>query len=431
MGTPISKFFIANDIRREQRGISELALDIRAIGLLQPLLVQPAEGGDYEILDGRRRFYAMRDKLKFAELDENIHYVVREGLHALAAQFAANENREDFTPIEKALLIKEIHERGIAEQGQSVKGRAGGGGWSLETTGKIVNRDKGYISRMLKIAANADRFKSCRTLAECFDTLAKDVDKKRLSVVQKAKIAKVEELPDLSAQFKEIICSPAQDYISTVPSGSVDLIHTDPPFAINYDDLISTEQYDAPYEDDPEIIIALLLALIPEYYRVLRDDRYLILWCDFDHAHALRNKMIESGFTTLSSPIVWMKLSTAGKTHQPHIRLGSATQFALLAWKGTPELTIKGRHNYFPYPIVRTNRIHQAQMPEELIIDLVRIFSNESDTVLDTFCGSLSTFRACYATNRKFIGCELQQQNIDNGVSFSMDWIAERLLKEE
>ena len=429
MATPISKFFIANDIRAEKRGIAELALDIKAHSLLQPIVVQKSINGDFEILDGRRRFYAMQEKLQFAELEEGLHYIVREGLHALAVQFAANENREEFTPIEKASLIKEIHDLGVAEQGQAIRGQ--GGGWSLSDTAKVINRDKGYVSRMLKVAENISRFKNCKTIIECFDILSKEREKKILQTVQKAKIEKITELPDLSDQLKRIHCSPAQDFVPTLESESIDLIHTDPPFAINYDTLIDTDQYDAPYEDDPEVIIAILLALIPEYYRVLRDGRYCIIWCDFDHAFTLRRKMEEVGFTLLSSPLVWMKLSTAGKTHQPNIRLGSATQFALLGWKGVPELTIKGRHNYFPYPIVRSNRIHQAQMPEELIIDLIRIFSNENDVVLDTFCGSLSTFRACYATNRSFLGCELQQQNIDNGVSYSMDWIAAQIMKED
>ena len=116
----INKFFIKHDIRQEQKGIAELASDIKAHTLLQPIIVQ-AVGGEYEILDGRRRFYALRDYLRVDSLEEKRHYIVREGLDALAAQFAANENRQDFTPYEKAALIAEIHQKGVDDHGVGIK----------------------------------------------------------------------------------------------------------------------------------------------------------------------------------------------------------------------------------------------------------------------------------------------------------------------
>lgn len=421
--TPINRFFIKNDIRQEQRGIIDLALDIKANTLLQPIVVQQS-GDDFEILDGRRRFTAMRDYLKMDGLEENLHFIVREGLHALAVQFAANEHRENFTPVEKAGLIYQIHTAGVDEMGVATRGKRGSG-WTLEDTAKVINRDKGYISRMLQVYDHKARFKDCRTELECFETLKREKEKKILQRVKKAKIDKVKEAGDISFLFKSIKCSSAETFLPSVESESIDLIHTDPPFAINYDELIKA-QYDAPYEDDPDEVMRLLNVLIPEFYRVLKNDRYCIVWSGYLQGLRLIDSFEKAGFTVLPTPIVWMKLSTAGKTHQPNIRLGSATQYAICAWKGMPELNIKGRHNYFPYPIVRENRIHQAQMPEELIMDLVRIFSAEGDLVLDCFAGSLSTLRACFSVNRRFIGCELQEKNIENGISYSIDWIAKK-----
>lgn len=421
MPTPISSFFIKHDIRSEHRGIPDLALEIKAQTLLQPIIVQKV-GDEYEILDGRRRFYALRDHLHYAELEENLHFIVREGLHALATQLSANSCRENFTPLEIVALIAEIHRQGIAEHGCSTKGMKNSG-WSLEDTGRIINKDKGFVSKALQINENKAAYKNCPHLTACFEQLKKEKEKKLLEKVQKAKVAKVKKAEkDLTAVFDSIHCAPAQDFIKNVPDESIDFIHTDPPFAINYSDLINAE-YDAPYEDNPDEVMNILEMLIPEFYRVLRDNRYCVIWCDWMQSFKLRQDMEKVGFTVLPNPIVWVKLSAAGKTLQPNIRLGSATQFAICAWKGTPELNIKGRHNYFPFPIVRENRIHQAQMPEELIVDLINIFSAENDLVFDCFSGSLSTLRAAYISKRRFLGCELQQKNIDNGISFSMDWI--------
>lgn len=420
----ISKFFIKNDIRQEQRGIPDLAIEIKAQTLLQPIIVQKVED-EYEILDGRRRFYAMRDYLHYSHLEEVKHFIIREGLHALAVQFSANEHRQDFLPLEKAMLVREIHEAGVKEHGVAQKGKKGVG-WSLEDTGKVIARDKGYVSRMLSVSDHGERFKDCKTDQECFVALQKDREKKVLEKVQKAKIKKAEKHLDLTDLFKTIVCTSAQEFLPTVATDSIDLIHTDPPFAIDYESLIQTAQYDAKYEDDPDTIMAIVLALIPEFYRVLRDNRYMIMWCGYEQSFKFIEKLKATGFSVLPTPIVWMKLSTAGKTNQPNVRLGSATQFAILAWKGTPELAIKGRHNYFPYPIVRNNRIHQAQMPEELIMDLISIFSSKGDLVLDCFSGSLSTMRCAHVLERRFTGCELQQKNIENGISYSIDWITKK-----
>jgi len=422
---PINKFFIAHDIRTEKRGIPDLAIDIKNISLLSPILVQLSTDGDYEVLDGRRRFYAIRDYLHWEALEEGKHFVVKEGMDALAVQFSANGNREEFSPLEKAMLVKEIHEKGVAKHGMAMKGKSGTG-WSLEDTGKLISKDKGYISKMLSVASGGNRFKECKTDLECFETLKKDREKKMLNKIQKAKIKKAEKHLDLNELFKMVKCSSAQEFLPTVETASIDLIHTDPPFAINYEELIQTKQYDTAYEDDPDIVMEIVHNLIPEFYRVLRDDRYMIMWCGFDQAAIFKKDMIEAGFTVLPSPINWMKLSAAGKTNQPNVRLGSAVQYALCAWKGTPELNVKGRHNYFPYPIVRSNRIHQAQMSTELVMDLINIFSTEGDTILDCFAGSLVTMRSAYVMKRKFTGCELQQQNIENGISYSIDWITEQ-----
>lgn len=54
-------------------------------------------------------------------------------------------------------------------------------------------------------------------------------------------------------------------------------------------------------------------------------------------------------------------------------------------------------------------RLHPTQKPVELLIDLVKTYSNEGDTVFDFTMGSGSTGVACVNTGRKFIGVELDE----------------------
>ena len=54
--------------------------------------------------------------------------------------------------------------------------------------------------------------------------------------------------------------------------------------------------------------------------------------------------------------------------------------------------------------------LHSTQKPVELLKQLIEIYSNEGDVVLDAFMGSASTGVACIQTDRKFIGIELDEE---------------------
>jgi len=59
---------------------------------------------------------------------------------------------------------------------------------------------------------------------------------------------------------------------------------------------------------------------------------------------------------------------------------------------------------------VDKNRLHPTQKPIELLKYLIKIYSNENDTVLDNTMGSGSTGIACKLTNRNFIGIEKDEK---------------------
>lgn len=73
-----------------------------------------------------------------------------------------------------------------------------------------------------------------------------------------------------------------------------------------------------------------------------------------------------------------------------------------------------GRHGVFNVPKGEgVPNVHETQKPIRLMTDLVKLFSNQGDTVLDPFMGSASTGVACVKLGRKFIGIELDQKYFD------------------
>ena len=55
------------------------------------------------------------------------------------------------------------------------------------------------------------------------------------------------------------------------------------------------------------------------------------------------------------------------------------------------------------------NRIHATQKPIALYIWLLNKYANKDDIILDTHVGSASSLIACYRTNHKFVGFELDE----------------------
>ena len=73
----------------------------------------------------------------------------------------------------------------------------------------------------------------------------------------------------------------------------------------------------------------------------------------------------------------------------------------------------------YPYNLLEFNtdkdKFHPTQKPVALMEYLIKTYSNEGETVLDFTAGSFSTGVACINTNRKFIGIEMDDTYFDIG----------------
>jgi len=93
--------------RMDDASLAQLADSVRARGVIQPIVVRPVDGGQYEILAGERRWRAAR----MAGL-ERVPAVVREvpDEAALGIGLIENIQREDLNPIEEANGLKRLIE---------------------------------------------------------------------------------------------------------------------------------------------------------------------------------------------------------------------------------------------------------------------------------------------------------------------------------
>src|SRR5499426_4565697 len=113
--------------------LDELALSIKASGVIQPIVVRRGLTGGWQLIAGERRWRAARQ----AGL-ERIPAVVREATDSESLELALVENllREDLNPLEEA----EAYQRLLTEFA-----------WTQEELGERVGRDRSTIANGLRL----------------------------------------------------------------------------------------------------------------------------------------------------------------------------------------------------------------------------------------------------------------------------------------
>jgi ParB family chromosome partitioning protein len=146
--------------------LEELAASIREHGVLQPILVRPLDGGDYQLIAGERRWRAS----KAAGL-ETIPALVEEIDDDTALEISIIENlqREDLSPLDEAAM----YDRMVRDHGYSVRRLA-----------QKLGKDKGYLENRLRLADAPEEIRelvSLRkdTLSHAYELLKVDDPKKR------------------------------------------------------------------------------------------------------------------------------------------------------------------------------------------------------------------------------------------------------------
>jgi site-specific DNA-methyltransferase (adenine-specific) len=181
-----------------------------------------------------------------------------------------------------------------------------------------------------------------------------------------------------------------------MPSASVDMVLTDPPYLVNYH---SRDGRGVPNDDTD----AWLMPAFTEMYRVLKPDRFCVSFCGFTQAERFIAAWKAAGFRVLEH-LVWRKRypSSTGFVRRYH-------EQAYLLAKDNP----RRPHVLLPSVLewrYTTNALHPTQKPVGALMPLVMAFSQIGDVVLDPFAGSGSTAVAAAMLGRHYIAIELDEE---------------------
>jgi site-specific DNA-methyltransferase (adenine-specific) len=124
---------------------------------------------------------------------------------------------------------------------------------------------------------------------------------------------------------------------------------------------------------------------------------------------------IEAAGVRYKRACFWVKPDSAPQFNGQGPAMG--VEAFVTAWCGSGHSSWNGggRRNEFRHNTNQPDRegTHPTEKPVPLMLELVELFSNEGDTILDPFMGSGTTGVACVKRGRNFIGIEIDPKYFD------------------
>lgn len=234
----------------------------------------------------------------------------------------------------------------------------------------------------------------------------------------------------------KVICGDCRDILPLIPDGAVDLVVTDPPYGLNYNNGDLAHCWEEAlgkgprgeartiHQDSPEEWFPLMKAFLKEARRVMRPGSCCCCCCGggggpkpiFAHLTLMMDELLD-----FKQAVVWQK---------PGIGMGwhyrRSYEFMLIAQKPGAACfwfdESKNVSNIITLPkIIPSAEQHPTEKPIELMQTFIELHSRPGDIVLDPFLGHGTTAVAAKNLGRRFIGIEVEPKYCE---------IAERRLKQ-
>lgn len=231
-------------------------------------------------------------------------------------------------------------------------------------------------------------------------------------------------------------CDCIQAMNSKIVHGSVDCVITSPPYNVNLGNNKFKKDGYASYSDnlDYQDYLEWMKNVFIGCHKVLKEDgRICVNIGDGKNGNIPTHSdfiqiLIEIGFKPITT-IIWNKKTTSNRCAWGSWMSASCPSFPMqheyiLCLGKTLKRASKGISTIAKEDFIKwTNPIwefktetnmkkigHPAMFPIELPYRCIQMFTYENDLVLDPFMGSGTTGVACIKSNRRFIGCEIEEQ---------------------
>ncbi|MGD0272783.1 MAG: site-specific DNA-methyltransferase [Gaiellaceae bacterium] len=185
----------------------------------------------------------------------------------------------------------------------------------------------------------------------------------------------------------KLVRADARVWLPTLPSESVDLVVTDPPYSFHRGSTYFRDWFEELEDSEWEQIFS-------ELYRLLKPDRHTYVFSD-DRVRPLFDQAAEAAGFRRHPPLIWDK---------DWLGLGSSawrSRYEYICWyeKGSRPGNHANRAN-----VIRARRPHRGyptEKPLAVLRELIEQTTRPGELVLDPFCGSGNVGRAARGLGRR------------------------------
>lgn len=209
----------------------------------------------------------------------------------------------------------------------------------------------------------------------------------------------------------------ALEQLVRIPAGVIDLIITDPPFAIDFRarrmnyNRAGEHVIEGYVEILPEDYASFMQSWLTEAFRVLSDTGSIYVFSGWNRLKDVLSAIDASGFSTMNH-IIWkyqFGVFTRKKFVTSHYHI-------IYAVKDPCRYTFN-KIDHYPEDVWVINREYwkgkkktPTKLPQELVKKIVLYSSNPGDLVLDPFLGSGTVPLVCNELSRHYLGFELVEE---------------------
>lgn len=378
--------------RKDLGNIEELALSIKNLGQIQPIVVNK----NMELIAGGRRLAACKlynMDVEIKVIDENDSLAMRE------IEVEENVQRKDFTPAEHVLAVKELHELKSLlysyEHGQN--NERGGTKWTMEDTANILGKDRTSVSKDLALAELVEQFPSlekCKTkreLKQAADAIVKLVDRAVSLGSLEEKLKEEKEV--------ELYNEDMETFLKRIEDNSVDIFIADPPYGIDiFENAIGigketgaeNNKQGFSYEDSVETFMSIFTTICKESYRICNNKSHFYMFCAPEFFTFCINSLKEVGWNVHIRPLIWAKPGNGQSNAPEHWPISNYEMF-IYARKEDSKL-LYARPDVLQYSRVsHTERIHASEKPIALLRDIITRSVHPGSVLVDPCMGSGSS----------------------------------------
>lgn len=415
--------------------LNELANSIEARGLLHAVILR---NDSRTLVCGERRvraaelLYSRGSSFHYGGAPVPVGYIPYITLANLSetevrfAELEENVVREDLTMAER------VHARAALDRELETRAAELGERHTYQETANVVFGDS---ARGAESGAFASLIKRARLIDDHLNDpeVAKATSESEAMKIVTRKLerefnAKLAARGATNSTPHTLLKGDAYEHMIQMPDRSFDVILADPPYGIGADEVFGDmAQLDHDYRDDREHAMETYHTIAKEGYRLTKSKAHAYAFLDLrDNAEAEYEADMQaieepyrptrfqeiamlfqfSGWEVWPWPLIWMK-GTMGL--EPHPGYGPRRSYEAILFARKGDRPVTGSFlDTIPIPNIK-HKLHAAQKPTELYVDLLRRSTRPGDTVLDPTCGSGTIFLAADALHLQATGIELDE----------------------